>query len=62
MALKIFGGNFVARAGGDASGGNAQLLGFRQDFLVLDSELLCDVVNTNGHIFLQPPDVSAKYS
>ena len=62
VALKIFGGDFVQRARGNASGSNAQLLGFRQDFLVLDSQLLCYVVNTNGHINNQPPDMSENYS
>jgi hypothetical protein len=40
MTLKKFCGDFIQRTGRHARGSNAQLLGFRQDFLVLDTELL----------------------
>jgi hypothetical protein len=39
MTFEKFGGDFIQRTGRDARSGNAELLGFRQDLFVLDTEL-----------------------
>ena len=50
LDLKVLGGDFVQRTGRHLGLGNAQFLGFLKNFFVLDSNLLCYVVNANGHI------------
>jgi len=55
MTFEKLGGDLVQRTGGDARGHNAQFLGFRKDFLVLDSKFLRYVVNPNGHNLALPP-------
>ena len=49
MAFKIFRSNLIERTGGNACGGYAQFFGLAKNFLALDSKLLRDVVNPNGH-------------
>jgi hypothetical protein len=50
MAFEILGGDLIQRAGRNARGADAQFFGLGQNFLVLDSELLRNIVDTNGHI------------
>jgi len=47
--LEILGGDLVERAAGNLGGGNAHLLGFPENFFVLQAKFLCDIVNANGH-------------
>ena len=49
LFFEVFGGDFIQRTGGDSSGGNAQLFGLGEYFLVLQAKLLRNIVNTNGH-------------
>ena len=49
LFFEKFRGDFVERAGGNLTGGYAQLLGLGQDLLVFQTKFLCYVVNTNGH-------------
>jgi len=55
LFLEPFGTDFVEGARGDFSGGNAQFLGLRENFFVLEAKLLCDVVDTNGHNYFSLP-------
>jgi hypothetical protein len=47
--LEPLGANLVERAGRDLGGSNAQLLGLRENFFVLEAKFLRNIVNTNGH-------------
>lgn len=49
LLLQIFGGDLVERTRRHLGGGNAQLLGFGEHELALQSESLGDVVNADGH-------------
>src|SRR5262249_31989400 len=62
VAFEVFGGDLIERTGRNARARNAQFLGFGEDFLALDAELFCDIVNTNGHINRFRPRCSAGSS
>jgi hypothetical protein len=53
LLLEVFGGDLIQRTGGHARGRNAQFLGLGKNLLVLHAELLRNVVDTNGHIYLR---------
>jgi len=56
VIFEVLGGDLIERTGRDLGGGNAQRLGFGDNFLVLQAKFLRDVVNPNGHIFLSSPN------
>jgi hypothetical protein len=55
LLFQPFGTDFVERARGNLGGGNAQFLGLRENFFVLETKFLCDVVDTNGHNYFSLP-------
>jgi hypothetical protein len=40
LLFQVFGGDLIQRTGSNASGGNAQFFRLRENFLVLEAELL----------------------
>src|SRR6185369_10859045 len=58
MLLKVFGGDFVERAGRHAGSRDSEFLGFRQDIFALDAMFLGYVVNPNGHNNQSPTQVA----
>ena len=53
--FKPFGADFIKRTRRNLGGSNAQFLGLRENLFVLQTKLLRNVVNTNGHIFFPLP-------
>jgi hypothetical protein len=49
LLFQPLGSNLIKRAGRNLGGGNAQFLGLYENFFVLETKFLCNVVNTNGH-------------
>ena len=56
LLFEIFSADFIERTRRDPGGGNAQGLGFGENFLVLQAKFLRNVVNPNGHKFLSSPN------
>jgi hypothetical protein len=63
LFFEVFRGDFIQRTGRHLGCGNAQFLGLGKNLFVLQTQLLRNVVNTNGHKFCKPPAyVGAKPS
>jgi hypothetical protein len=60
LLFEVSGGDFIQRAGGDPGGGQAQFFRLGQDLFVVQAELLCNVVNPNGHISVLLRPLRAK--
>jgi hypothetical protein len=52
VVFEILGGDLIQRAGRHLGSGNAQFFGLQKHIFALDSKLLRDLVNTNGHMYL----------
>jgi hypothetical protein len=62
VTFEVLSGDLIQRAGRNLGGGDAQFFGFDQNFFVLDPQLLCNVVNTDGHMNLFPTNCKLSSS